>query len=315
MEGVTDHIWRKLHNAYFGGVDRYYLPFISPTQDHRFTAKELCGLSPENNGGLSVIPQFLTKNAEDFLWAAHAAGEMGYTEVNLNLGCPSGTVVAKGKGAGMLADPVALDRFLDQIYTDVKLSVSVKTRIGIRDPAEFERILAVYQKYPIRELILHPRTQKELYRGEVHMELFELANTTCPFPVTYNGNLRTAEQVLKFSEQYPSVGRVMIGRGLAADPMLAKKIAGTFPDADLCRSTFCAFYASLSGAYCEAFASERNAMMRMKELWNYFICMFEDTDAKYHKRIRKVRTYAELSDAAQAVFDDLPMRSSLPDNL
>ena len=159
LEGITDYIYRRIHRRYFPGVDRYFTPFLSPTQNHIFPPRELRQVAPENNRDIPLVPQLLTKNAADFLWAANALADMGYGEVNLNAGCPSGTVTAKGKGAGLLADPDALRRLLDGIFAAAPVRVSVKTRLGVRDPEEFGAILAVYNDYPISRLIIHARTK------------------------------------------------------------------------------------------------------------------------------------------------------------
>ena len=172
LEGITDHIYRRLHRRYFPGVDMYFTPFLSPTQNHIFPPRELRQIAPENNAGVPLTPQLLTKDAGDFLWAANALADMGYEEVNLNVGCPSGTVTAKGKGAGLLADLDSLRRLLDGIFAAVPMKVSVKTRLGVRDPAEFGPILDIYNDYPISELIIHARTAKEMYEGPVHPDAF-----------------------------------------------------------------------------------------------------------------------------------------------
>lgn len=312
LEGVTDAVFRRTHRRCFGGVDRYYLPFISPTGDHLMTPKEARELSPKENDGVCAVPQFLTKNAEDFLWAADYAKSLGYKTVNLNLGCPSGTVTAKGKGAGMLADPQALDRFLWDVFSRTPVAVSVKTRIGMTSPEEFDAILDVYRGYPLDELILHPRTAKEQYRGEIHPEAYEKAVRLCPFPVTFNGGLVTAEQVAVFSEKYPKAKRVMIGRGLVADPMLAMKIAGTVPDEETYRETFRSFYDDLYQAYCEKLVTPHHILFRMKELWGYFLRLFDDESGTYRKRIGKSKSIRELEEAAEAVLTDLAIRPSLP---
>lgn len=160
LEGLTDSIYRRLHHKWFPGVDRYYMPFMSPTQHRALTPRETRELPQADAAGFAAVPQILTKSAEDFLWAAEQCRLLGYEEVNLNLGCPSGTVVAKGKGSGMLSDPDALDAFLWEIFNRTTLPISVKTRLGLTDSAEFPRILEVYNRYPIRELTVHPRVRK-----------------------------------------------------------------------------------------------------------------------------------------------------------
>ena len=155
LEGVTDSVYRRLHHQYFGGVDRYYMPFFSPTVHRCLSHKEDRELPQADSVPFHAVPQVLTKISADFLWAAEICRDRGYDEVNLNVGCPSGTVVAKGKGAGMLADPVELDRFFDEIFAASPIPVSVKTRLGIADPAEFPALLEVFNRYPIKELTIH----------------------------------------------------------------------------------------------------------------------------------------------------------------
>ena len=175
MEGLTDSIYRRIHHKYFPGVDRYYMPFISPTIHRQLTHKEDRELPLADSVPFRAVPQVLTKVPEDFLWASQICADRGYDEVNLNVGCPSGTVVSKGKGSGMLRDPANLDRFLDGIFESAPLPVSVKTRLGLTDPQEFPRILEIYNKYPIKELTIHPRVRKQFYDGSVDMEMFRYA--------------------------------------------------------------------------------------------------------------------------------------------
>ncbi len=304
MEGITGHLYRQAHQRWFGGVDRYYMPFISPSHDHIFTKRERRELDPANNQGLTAVPQLLTKQAEDFLWAAGELAAMGYEEVNLNLGCPSGTVTAKGKGAGFLAHPEELDRFLTQVFSDVPLRVSVKTRLGMTDPAEFERLLAIYNKYPIFELTIHARVRSDFYKVPARMDCFEACWRKSKNPVCYNGDLVTAGDCIAFGERFPAIGAVMVGQGLIADPALARKVKGG-PRAD--KKTLEAFHDELYEAYCTAFGSRNNAMLRMKELWIYFINLFEDGE-KYSKKIRKSDDTVQFENLVSSLFRDLDLR-------
>ena len=157
LEGLTDATFRRIHHKYFPeGIDRYYTPFFSPTIHRALTPREARELPPADSLGAVVIPQILTKVPEDFLWMTEQCRDLGYKEVNLNLGCPSGTVTAKGKGSGMLREPDGLERFLDEIFASACLPISVKTRIGFYDSTEFPRLLEIYNRYPIKELTVHP---------------------------------------------------------------------------------------------------------------------------------------------------------------
>ena len=303
MEGITGALFRRLHHQFFPGVDRYYMPFLSPTRDHVFTPRELREILPENNPDAEVIPQLLTKVPEDFLWAAGELAAMGYQTVNLNLGCPSGTVVAKGKGSGMLADSSALDAFLDAACSRAPCAVSVKTRLGLSDPEEFGPLLEIYNHYPLAELIVHPRVQKDGYRHPVRLEAFAPILAASRHPVCFNGGLVTTQDCRDLVGRFSGICGVMIGQGLVANPALVRQIRGA-PGAD--RETLRAFHEALFGGYSQLFGSAHNAMMRMKELWAYLIRLFRDS-GPYAKRLRKARDPQTFSQAVDAVFQELEL--------
>ena len=303
MEGITGAAFRRLHHEYFPGVDRYYTPFLSPTKEHLFTPRELREILPEHNAGVPVVPQILTKMAEDFLWMAGEMHAMGYGEVNLNAGCPSGTVTAKGKGSGMLADPEALDRFLEEVFAKAPCAVSVKTRLGMEDPEEFGPILEIYNKYPISELIIHPRVRKDFYRTPVRPAYFEKALAGSKLPISYNGGLVTAADCAACGEKYPDIKAIMLGQGLVADPFLAGKVKGiSKPDKAKLRE----FHDRLLESYVQQFGDRNNAVRRMKELWFYLLRSFAGSE-KHGKKLMKSKRPEEYTDAAAAIFRDLTL--------
>lgn len=294
MEGLTDSVYRRLHHRYFGGADGYYMPFFSPTVHRSLTAREERELPMAEGSGFTAIPQVLTKVPEDFLWAAERCRDRGYGEINLNLGCPSGTVTAKGKGAGMLADPEALERFLEAVFSRTVLPVSVKTRLGMAEPEEFLRLLEIFNRYPIRLLIVHPRVRKQFYGGSVDREMFRYAVNNSKNPLCYNGDLRSMADISELSGQLPQVDAVMLGRGLIANPGMLLP-GGT----DI--KTLEAFYDALLEAYLSLLGGSRNAMFRLKEHWSYLIDRFEDSE-KLSKRLRKTTDLAEYRSLAAEIF-------------
>ena len=211
LEGITDSIYRKAHHAHFGSVDRYFMPFLSPTMHNTLTNKEDRELPMADSVDFCAVPQILTKVPADFLWAAQICADRGYEEVNLNIGCPSGTVVSKGKGAGMLANPVHLDDFFNEVFSKSPISVSVKTRIGVTDAGEFPRLVEIFNQYPIKELIIHPRTRKDFYKAPIHMDAFEYAYTHCTAPLSYNGDVCNSDDIAAIQAQFPKLERIMIG--------------------------------------------------------------------------------------------------------
>lgn len=299
MEGLTDSVFRRLHHQYFPGVDRYYTPFFSPTIHRALTEREERELPYAKEAGFSVVPQLLTKSPEDFLWMTRVCQDRGYEEVNLNLGCPSGTVVSKGKGSGMLADPASLDRFLEAIFRDTPVPISIKTRLGLNDPAEFPALLEIFNRYPIAELTIHPRVRRELYAGDIHMDMFAYALRESKNPLCYNGDILSLSQAEALQEQYSGIGAVMIGRGLLRDPGMLS--GGT----DL--KTLEAFMNALLEAYIQAFGSSRNAMFRLKENWSYLHTLFQGSE-KLWKRLRKTTDISEFRSITQEMFHTLPLK-------
>lgn len=292
LEGLTDSIYRRLHHKYFPGIDRYYTPFFSPSIHRKLTQKERRELLPAKD--FQVVPQALTRNAEDFLWLAQRCVDAGYIELNLNLGCPSGTVTAKGKGAGLLRKPDALDKLLEDIFSATPIAVSVKTRIGYASAEEFAGLLDIFNRYPIKELTIHPRTRTAFYNGDVDMDAFRYAAENSHNPLCYNGNLCSRTQIDAFAENFPGIDAVMLGRGLIGDPGMLSA-GGTDIHA------LEAFHDELLGAYTEAFGSSRNAMFRMKENWHYMIARFPGCE-KLYKRLRKTTDINEYLSTTQEIF-------------
>ena len=304
LEGLTDSIFRRVHHTYFPeGIERYYTPFFSPTVHRALTPREARELPPADSLGVTVIPQLLTKVPEDFLWMAGQCRDLGYEEVNLNLGCPSGTVTAKGKGSGMLREPETLDRFLEAIFRDAPLPVSVKTRIGFYDAEEFPRLLEIYNQYPIQELTIHPRIRTAFYKGPVSREAFDYAAGHSTNPLCYNGDILNLSQAEALQETYPQVDAVMIGRGLIADPGM------TMPGGTS-REALEGYLNQLLEEYLVAFGGSRNAMFRLKEHWGLLIHKFDSAD-KLAKRLRKTTDLSEYRAITAEIFHTLPMKQQL----
>ena len=229
MEGFTDRVWRQTHQKWFGAqgaADRYYAPFISPPENRVLIKKKMAELAPAANPGAPVIPQLLAKDGELAAWMIGQLRALGYTEVNLNLGCPAGTVTAKGKGSGMLRDLAKVDAFLDGVFSHAEGPVSVKTRLGVEKPEEFAAILEIYSRYPISELTIHPRVMRQQYRGQADHAAFAAALPRCTMPVCYNGDVTTAAQLHALEEEFPALSGIMVGRGLIADPALFRRARG-----------------------------------------------------------------------------------------
>ncbi len=297
LEGITDAVFRRIHHTYFPGLHRYYTPFFSPTVHRALTPREARELPPAHSLDVTVVPQLLTRVPEDFLWMARQCRDLGYTEVNLNVGCPSGTVTAKGKGAGMLQNLDSLDAFLEAIFAESPLPISVKTRIGFESPAEFPALLDVYNRYPIRELTVHPRVRSAFYQGSVDRDAFDFCMRNSKNPVCYNGDITSIAQLDVLQHQYPTLQAVMLGRGLVGDP-------GLLSDGTTGRQLE-GYMNALTQEYLRTFGNARNTMFRLKEHWAYLAPRFSPSD-KLTKQLRKTTDLSEYQAITAQIYRSMP---------
>lgn len=302
MEGITGFVFRNAHHRYFPGVDKYFSPFIAPNQNRSFSPRELRDVLPEHNEGLTMVPQILTNKSEDFIKAAQELKSMGYHEVNLNLGCPSKTVVTKGRGSGFLADPEKLNHFLDEIFTRLDMKLSVKTRIGRDHPEEWETLMDLYNRFPMEELIVHPRIQQDYYKNTPNLTVFGSALAASRNNVCYNGDIFTAADYRELTTAFPDIQSVMLGRGLIANPGLV----GVIENDSTCsinKADLRAFHDEIYQGYAEYMSGDRDVLFRMKELWFYLSCMFTNSDS-YLKKIRKSSQASEYKNVVDSLFHE-----------
>ena len=295
LESVTTWIYRQAHAKIYGRLDKYFIPFLEPHEKRDFKTRELQEILPEHNENIYAVPQILTNRSEGFIKLAKALKDWGYEEVNLNLGCPSKTVVTKGKGSGFLAKPEELERFLTEIFDALsgELKISVKTRIGKEDPEEFPALLKLFNKYPMEELIIHPRVQKDGYGNVPRLELYELAEKQSVNPLCYNGNLYTREQIRNFAERFPGTERLMFGRGFLRDPGL---LYNEGKDSKDIFEKFWAFHDLVYEGYQERNMGDRNVLFKMKELWSYQVYQFSEPERlfKTFKKVQDCNEYEQM---------------------
>lgn len=293
MEGITGYIYRNAYHHVFHNVDCYYTPFLAPNKHGGFSSREKNDILPAHNTGLRVVPQILTNRADYFIRTAKELQQMGYDEVNLNLGCPSPTVVTKGKGAGFLAVPDQMEHFLEAIYGAVPVDISIKTRIGIADAGEFAELLDLFQQFPVKELIIHPRVQKAMYNGKSDWTAFRLAVQESQHPLCYNGDLFTVTDYQKFCATFPQINAVMLGRGILRNPGLIDEMQGGAPAS---KQTLKQFHDEILNGYRAVFSGDQPVLFKMKELWVYLLPLL-DPEQRYAKKIRKadkISAYEQL---------------------
>lgn len=316
MEGLTGYVYRNAYHKFFRPMDRYFTPFIA---NKKMSNGEIRDLLPEHNEGMHVVPQILTNRSEDFLVVAKEIAQYGYDTVNLNVGCPSGTVVAKGRGAGLLAEPEVLDHFLYEIFEGYAGKISIKTRIGMEDENEWQDILAVYEKYPLEELIIHPRVRKDFYKGKPRLDAFSYAMEESGHRLCYNGDICSAEDLQDRKERFPDLDRVMLGRGLLCNPFLIE-MSKTADDVgrktadDVAhdhmqekKDRLYAFHQEILEGYIQIMSGDRNVLFRMKELWFYLGDCFTNAD-KYLKKIKKSERLVAYQAAVDALFHEQELR-------
>lgn len=286
LEGVTGHVFRGVHREVYGGVDRYYAPFISPADKRGIRNRELMDILPENNQGITLIPQILTNNVEGFLKVAEMLSDYGYKEINLNLGCPAGTVVKRGKGSGFLACPEKLEAFLEEIFEKRKgYEISIKTRLGMYEPEEFSKLLSIYNQYPVKELTIHPRVREDYYKNAPRLLAFSEALAQSKNPVCYNGDVRSVKDFQNIVQSFPSITAVMCGRGFLGMPELSeslkKEACGSFAqrkekEAPVLtdKKRLRKFHDLLYEKYMETLYGYQTVLHKMKEIWIYMEASF-----------------------------------------
>lgn len=310
LEGITGYVYRTVHHRYFPGIDRYYMPFVAPNYTMHFKEKEKQDIDPAHNEGLTAVPQILSNKADETLWAVEELADRGYREINLNLGCPMPTVARKKKGSGLLKFTDELDAYLDGVYNGLDrrqrdrppVILSIKTRLGTDSTDEAEALVRIYNRYPVSELIVHPRCQADLYKGKPDMEAFLTVLRGSTNPVVYNGDLICPEDVREIGrmcEEAPQgIESVMIGRGLLADPSLVRQCRG---GELITAQELSAFHDELYCRYREIFPGDKVVLNHMKELWSYMGKLFPD-GAKCLKEIKKAGTRIQYEAAVRVLL-------------
>ena len=315
MEGLTGHVYRNCVNEFTHGlIDKFYTPFIEPRPKKGMYKSQKFDLERDNNKGINLIPQILTKNPEDFLKFAKEIHETyGYEEINLNFGCPSKTVVARNKGAGMLEDTDDLKAFLDEIFKgDRDYDISIKTRLGMYDIEEMYRILEIYNQYPIKELSVHVRLQNEYYKAKAHMDLFPEISKLSNHVLSYNGDIYKTKDVSKLLKimDGDKVDSIMLGRGFIGNPFLAEDIDAFLKNKEIRNydkfdeekmRRLRPFLDKIYEGYANLM-DENTAVYRMKEIWAFMFSYVSD-DKKKLKAIQKSKNRLQYENALRSIFD------------
>lgn len=297
LEGITTYTYRNTYAEIFGSCDTYFSPFINPSDMEKVSRKGMRDILPENNRVGKLRVQVLTSKSDSFLRFCEKIKAHGYRDVDINIGCPAGTVVKKGRGSGFLQYPDEMERFFSEIFEKSDMEISVKTRVGYSSHYEFPRLLDIYNKYPISELTIHPRTREEQYGGKADINDFAFAYNESKNKLCYNGDIRSAADAEKIAERFPGISGIMLGRGAVMNPAIFRELRGGKP---LETRELIAFSEKLIERYREVLSSDVFTLHKLKEIWIYAMWNFPE-EKKIAKAIKKANTVPEFISAISAL--------------
>ena len=310
LQGFTDVTFRNIYMKHFSGMDEAMAPFISTMGEHRLKPSRIKDVAPDQNQSLFVVPQILGNVAEDFIFLANHLHDMGHAVVNWNLGCPHSKIAKKQRGSGLLLYPEKIDDLLSRIIPTMKPALSVKIRLGRRNKDEIHKLLDIFDRHELTEIILHPRTGAQMYTGTSDHDAFEKALGATRHPLVYNGDIKDMPSYLKVKNRFPTIHRFMIGRGILSNPFLAEEIKGIAPPEDNQRriNRLRDFMTDLMEAYSHIFSGPGHLTDRMKGFWSYLGPSFED-HKKPLKQILKSTSKEIYMERVDTFFDSNPVFS------
>lgn len=287
IQGMTTAHYRNTFARIFGGIDAYYTPFISTADVKKVSYLQLKDLLPErNDAAVWLVPQLLSNSGTDFKAFSSAIADMGYSEINWNIGCPFPMVTNKKKGAGILPYPNIIKKFLDTACSDSSYTITVKMRLGMYDCEEGMRVIEVLNQYPLGGVIIHARTGTQMYAGNVDLDSFEALASACKHQTTYNGDIFTYEDFLRISLRFPFIKSFMLGRGALRDPFLPSVIKGQTLSPANKASMVKDFHDEIFNYYKSTLSGEKHLYDKMKEFWMY-MSVHTDKDGRLMKKIKK----------------------------
>ena len=301
LQGYTDSIYRRLHNKYFGGIDKYYAPYLRFEPNKEPKKSVLKELLPENNRGLELVPQLLGKDTDLFLFHINRLESQGYKSVNWNLACPYPMVYKRGFGSGLLQSPELIDIILSQIIPKISIPISIKCRLGFDDENEIHKLIEVFNRHDLKEIIVHARTAKQMYKGKASPEIFNEVLLQSKNELIYNGDIQTVDDYIRLKEIIGAEpNKIMIGRGLLQNPFLANELNGVFLPKVEKQSILRAFHDEIYFEYSNKL-EKSHILRKMQTFWEYFSYNF-DNQHKVYKLIKKASTIEKYSNRVDEIF-------------
>lgn len=302
LQGFTDFRFRNAQQKYFGGIDTFYAPYIRLNGKFKIKSSYERDLLPENNTTLTVIPQVITNDAEEFLFVAKYVQSLGYKELNWNLGCPYPMVTKSGMGSGLICNPTRIDEILHRAHNETDILVSMKMRMGYENSEEILHTFPILDKYPLKNVAIHARIGKQLYKGGVDLDAFQKCIDVAKHQLYYNGDITTVAGFKAMKERFPSITHFMIGRGLIADPFLPQMIKDNTTEYPKDRwSIFREFHDEIYQQYDAALSGPTPIKMKMLGFWEYFSQSFSDP-RKTYKKIKKATNPKKYQAAVKEIL-------------
>lgn len=303
LQGFTDFRFRNAQQKYFGGIDTFYAPYIRLNGKFKIKSSYERDLLPENNTTLTVIPQVITNDAEEFLFVAKYVQSLGYKELNWNLGCPYPMVTKSGMGSGLICNPTRIDEILHRAHNETNILVSMKMRMGYENSEEILHTFPILDKYPLKNVAIHARIGKQLYKGGVDLDAFQKCIDVAKHQLYYNGDITTLAGFKAMKERFPSITHFMIGRGLIADPFLPQMIKDNTTEYPKDRwKIFGEFHDEIYQQYDAALSGPTPIKMKMLGFWEYFSQSFSDP-RKTYKKIKKATNPKKYQAAVKDILD------------
>ena len=302
IQSMTIAYYRNSFAKHFGNIDEYYTPFIATSETKKLSELVKDLLPERNDASLKVIPQLLGNDGEHFRSFGSAISNMGYDEINWNIGCPFPMVTNKVKGSGILKYPDMIKKFLDSACSGNSYKVSVKMRLGFDNPEDGLHVINVLNEYPLTKVIIHARTGKQMYTGRVDLDTFETLSSICKHEVTYNGDIFTYNDFLHISSRFPNIKNFMLGRGALSDPFLPAEIKGHHIPLTDKMNILKSFHDDIFNYYHSKVSGDKHLCDRMKEFWDY-MHVHLDKDGKFMKKIKKCHRTSEYLELTNRIFD------------
>jgi tRNA-dihydrouridine synthase B len=276
FKGLTTKDFRNTHALYFGGLDEHLAPFVSGTGTRSISPAKLKDVIPLKENRCLTIPQIISTSAEEIVLFGKTLKDHGYDHINWNLGCPFPRIANKRRGCGMLPFPGEIDRILEKVYSGIPLSMSVKTRLGFYHPQEIMEVFAVLNRYPLREITIHPRIGTQVYRGEVDLQGFAACLETSRHPIIYNGDVYNLRQYHRLKGMFPAITAWMLGRGLLMNPFLALEIKGIEVAEAEKRKRMLDFHLAFLPDGNTSASDKKKRLGCIKNIWYYMAGCFAD---------------------------------------